>query len=96
MADTTYVNSTMPVFAMAKDSPRMPLPMMALLKLKTDIPKEVCPGCCMKRTTATKKTHEGTNLRNTLTHSVSCKIKSFPHLTEDRMHFLAVILAAHT
>lgn len=43
---STYVKSTMPVFAMAKDRPRMPLPMMALLKLKTDIPKEVWPGCC--------------------------------------------------
>lgn len=27
----------------------MPLPMMALLKLNTDIPKEVWPGCCSER-----------------------------------------------
>lgn len=42
----TYLKSTMPVLAMAKDKPRIPLPMMALLRLKTDIPKEVWPGCC--------------------------------------------------
>lgn len=37
----THMKSTMPVLAMAKDRPRIPLPMMALLRLKTDIPKEV-------------------------------------------------------
>lgn len=42
----TYVNRTMPVLAMAYDRPRMPLPMMALLRLKTDMPKEAWPGCC--------------------------------------------------
>lgn len=46
---STYVKSTMPVFAIAYDRPRMPLPMMALLRLKTDIPKEVWPGCCSER-----------------------------------------------
>lgn len=45
----THMKSTMPVLAMAKDRPRMPLPMMALLRLKTDIPKEVWPGCCSER-----------------------------------------------
>lgn len=45
----THMKSTMPVLAMAKDKPRMPLPMMALLRLKTDIPKEVWPGCCSER-----------------------------------------------
>ena len=34
----------MPVFDMAYDRPRMPLPMMALLRLKTDIAKEVLPS----------------------------------------------------
>lgn len=40
----------MPVFDMAYDRPRMPLPMMALLRLKTDIPKEVLPSNCEKKT----------------------------------------------
>lgn len=35
----------MPVLAMAYERPRMPLPMMALLRLKTDMPKEVLPPC---------------------------------------------------
>lgn len=35
----------MPVLAMAYDSPKMPLPMMALPRLKTDMPKEAFPGC---------------------------------------------------
>lgn len=35
---------TMPVLDMAYDRPRMPLPMMALLRLKTDMPKEVLPS----------------------------------------------------
>lgn len=52
----TYVKSTMPVFAMAKDKPRMPLPIMALLKLKTDIPKEVWPGCCSETKSPTEET----------------------------------------
>lgn len=34
---------------MAYDSPKMPLPMMALLKLNVDIPKDVVPGCCWKQ-----------------------------------------------
>lgn len=46
---TVYISGThrkkmMPVFDMAYDRPRMPLPMMALLRLKTDIPKEVLPS----------------------------------------------------
>lgn len=40
----THRKRTMPVFDMAYDRPRMPLPMMALLRLKTDIPKEVLPS----------------------------------------------------
>lgn len=40
----THRKRTMPVFDMAYDRPRMPLPMIALLRLKTDIPKEVLPS----------------------------------------------------
>lgn len=40
----TYRKSRIPVFARAKASPKIPLPMMALLRLKTDMPKEVVPG----------------------------------------------------
>jgi len=40
----TYEKRTIPVLANAKARPKMPLPMMALLRLKTDIPKEVVPG----------------------------------------------------
>lgn len=39
----------MPVLAMAKASPRMPLPMMALLRLNTDIPNDVFPSNCGHR-----------------------------------------------
>lgn len=42
----THRKRTMPVLDMAYDKPRMPLPMMALLRLKTDIPKEVLPSNC--------------------------------------------------
>lgn len=41
----------MPVLAMAYASPKMPLPMMALLRLKTDIPKDVFPSNCSQDTT---------------------------------------------
>lgn len=41
----THRNSRMPVLARAKARPRIPLPMMALLRLKEDIPKGVVPGC---------------------------------------------------
>lgn len=34
----------MPVLDMAKASPRIPLPIMALLRLKTDMPNEVFPS----------------------------------------------------
>lgn len=44
----TYTNSTNPVFAKAKANPRIPLPMIALLKLNTDIPIDVVPGLCGK------------------------------------------------
>lgn len=40
----TYRKRTTPVLAMAYASPRMPLPMMALPKLKTDMPNEVLPS----------------------------------------------------
>lgn len=43
---TTHRKRTMPVLAMAYASPRMPLPMMALLRLKTDIPNDVLPSNC--------------------------------------------------
>lgn len=39
----------MPVLAMAKASPRMPLPMMALLRLNTDTPNDVFPSNCGHR-----------------------------------------------
>lgn len=41
---STYRKRRMPVLAIAYASPRIPLPMMALLRLKTDIPKEVFPS----------------------------------------------------
>lgn len=37
------------MLANAKARPRMPLPMMALLRLKTDIPREVVPGIWRNR-----------------------------------------------
>lgn len=40
----THRKSRIPVFARAKASPKIPLPIMALLRLKTDMPKEVVPG----------------------------------------------------
>lgn len=43
---STYRKRRMPVLAIAYASPRIPLPMMALLRLKTDIPKEVFPSNC--------------------------------------------------
>lgn len=42
----TYVKSRIPVLANAKARPNIPLPIMALLRLKTDIPNEVVPGIC--------------------------------------------------
>lgn len=44
----TYTKRAIPVLAMAKERPRMPLPTIALLRLNTDIPKEVVPGCWEK------------------------------------------------
>lgn len=43
---STYRKRRTPVFAIAYANPRMPLPMMALLKLKTDIPNVVFPSNC--------------------------------------------------
>lgn len=40
----THRNRRIPVLARAKASPRIPLPIMALLRLKTDMPREVVPG----------------------------------------------------
>lgn len=37
------------MLAKAKARPNIPLPMIALLRLKTDIPKDVVPGLCKKR-----------------------------------------------
>lgn len=45
----THRKSRMPVLAMAYARPRMPLPMMALLRLNTDIPNEVFPSNCRNR-----------------------------------------------
>lgn len=45
----TYKKRRIPVLANAKARPRMPLPMMALLRLKTDIPREVVPGIWRNR-----------------------------------------------
>lgn len=42
----TYMKRTIPVLAMAQESPKMPLPIMALLRLNEDIPKEILPLCC--------------------------------------------------
>lgn len=47
-----------PVFDMAKASPRIPLPIMALLRLKTDMPNEVFPSNC------SRSTREDVTLRN--------------------------------
>lgn len=40
-----------PVFDMAKANPRIPLPIMALLRLKMDMPNEVFPSNCRESTT---------------------------------------------
>lgn len=42
----THRKRMMPVLDIAKANPRIPLPMMALLRLKTDIPNEVFPSNC--------------------------------------------------
>lgn len=42
--EITYRNMTTPVLAIAYASPRIPLPMMAFPRLKTDIPNEVFPS----------------------------------------------------
>lgn len=47
----TYKNRTTPALAMAYASPRIPLPMIALPKLKTDIPNEVFPSNCDRQET---------------------------------------------
>lgn len=41
---STHRKRTMPVLDMAYERPRIPLPMMALLRLKMDIPNEVFPS----------------------------------------------------
>lgn len=40
----TYRKRRIPVLAKAKARPKIPLPIIALLRLKTDIPSEVVPG----------------------------------------------------
>lgn len=40
----TYRKRRIPVLAKAKARPKIPLPIIALLRLKTDIPNEVVPG----------------------------------------------------
>lgn len=46
---STYRKRRIPVLAIAYARPRIPLPMMALLRLKTDIPKEVFPSNWKRR-----------------------------------------------
>lgn len=40
----TYRKRRIPVLAKAKARPKIPLPIIALLRLNTDIPREVVPG----------------------------------------------------
>lgn len=40
----THIKRTIPVLDIAKANPRIPLPMIALLRLKTDMPNEVFPS----------------------------------------------------
>ena len=44
LARFTHMNRKIPVFAIPYASPRIPLPMIALLRLKMDMPKEVFPS----------------------------------------------------
>lgn len=45
----THRNRMIPVLDIAKANPRIPLPIMALLRLKTDMPNEVFPSNCSER-----------------------------------------------
>lgn len=45
----TYRKRRIPVLAKAKARPKIPLPIIALLRLKTDIPNEVVPGICRSK-----------------------------------------------
>lgn len=47
----THIKRTIPVLDIAKANPRIPLPIMALLRLKTDMPNEVFPSNWNKSTT---------------------------------------------
>lgn len=44
----THIKRTIPVLDIAKANPRIPLPMIALLRLKTDMPNEVFPSNCKR------------------------------------------------
>ncbi len=46
----THKKRMIPVLDIAKANPRIPLPIMALLRLKMDMPNEVFPSNCKKRT----------------------------------------------
>lgn len=45
----THRKRIIPVLDIAKASPRIPLPIMALLRLKTDMPNDVFPSNCKER-----------------------------------------------
>lgn len=55
----THIKRTIPVLDIAKANPRIPLPMMALLRLKTDMPNEVLPSNCRRVRHKTKNVHVG-------------------------------------
>lgn len=46
----THKKRMIPVLDIAKANPRIPLPIMALLRLKTDMPNEVFPSNCNEST----------------------------------------------
>lgn len=56
----THKKRMIPVLDIAKANPRIPLPIMALLRLKMDMPNEVFPSNCNKRTgeDVTQTTHQ--------------------------------------
>lgn len=51
MAPHTHIKRMIPVLDIAKANPRIPLPIMALLRLKMDMPNEVFPTNCSEETT---------------------------------------------
>lgn len=51
----THIKRMIPVLDIAKANPRIPLPIMALLRLKMDIPNEVFPSNCGQRQTLNRE-----------------------------------------